>query len=77
MKDIKTMQLLTKHDFIWMQAKVLELNIMLEVMNCQKNFKKIQRNGLNPVAVLLWTCMRTYGKTHLHFIEHQKKQLLI
>ena len=32
--------------------------------------KKIERNNLHPVAVLLWAGVSTHGKTQLRFIEH-------
>ncbi|CAF3321268.1 unnamed protein product [Rotaria sp. Silwood2] len=32
--------------------------------------KKIERNDLHPVAVLVWACVSTHGKTQLHFVEH-------
>ncbi|CAF0969009.1 unnamed protein product [Rotaria sp. Silwood1] len=32
--------------------------------------KKIERNELRPVALLVWAGVSTHGETQLHFVEH-------
>ena len=42
-----------KHDFISVQAKVLEMYTVLESNQLPQEVKKIEQNDLHPVAVLV------------------------
>ena len=51
-----------KHGFILMQAKVLEIYIMLEVLEYQKKLKKS-----NEMIYILWLCW--FGLVWAHMVK--------